>query len=116
MTQNFRYIFNRSWYTPIPEALKVTGHQHVLVPLQLIFTMLLLLCGISRKIIYKDAAAPIESSIKDLVSKMNVDEKILQLNQSTYGINNNVYKIGEEIKSTPLGIGSLIYLTFELLD
>lgn len=62
-----------------------------------------------QKILYKDATAPIETRIKDLVGKMNLDEKILQLNQYTYGINNNVNNTGDEIKSTPAGIGSLIY-------
>ncbi len=62
-----------------------------------------------QKNLYKDATAPIETRVKDLVGKMNLDEKILQLNQYTYGINNNVNNTGDEIKSTPAGIGSLIY-------
>ncbi|NEW81151.1 MAG: beta-glucosidase [Mariniphaga sp.] len=61
--------------------------------------------------IYKDKKAPIESRIKDLVSKMNLDEKILQLNQYTAGLNTNVNNIGEATKSIPDGIGSLIYFS-----
>jgi len=63
------------------------------------------------KAIYKDKNAPIESRIKDLVSKMNPDEKILQLNQYTAGMNTNVNNIGEQTKSIPAGIGSLIYFS-----
>ena len=59
--------------------------------------------------IYKDKNAPVESRIKDLVSKMNLDEKILQLNQYTAGQNTNINNIGEAMKSIPAEIGSLIY-------
>ncbi len=67
--------------------------------------------GFSQNVIYKNAKAPTEDRIKDLISKMNLDEKILQLNQYTYGINTNVNNIGDEIKDTPAGIGSLIYFS-----
>ncbi len=59
--------------------------------------------------VYKDKNAPVESRIKDLVSKMNLDEKILQLNQYTAGLNTNVNNIGEQMKVIPAEIGSLIY-------
>jgi len=59
--------------------------------------------------VYKDKNAPIESRVKDLVSKMTLDEKILQLNQYYAGINNNVNNRGEETKSIPAEIGSLIF-------
>lgn len=58
--------------------------------------------------IYKNKNAPIEERVKDLVGQMTLEEKILQLNQSTYGINTNVNNIGEETKLIPPGIGSLI--------
>lgn len=61
--------------------------------------------------VYKDKNAPIEARIKDLVSKMNREEKILQLNQYTAGLNTNVNNIGEATKAIPAGIGSLIYFT-----
>ena len=67
--------------------------------------------GYAQKSLYKNAVAPIEGRIKDLLSKMTMEEKILQLNQYTFGINTNVNNIGEEIKITPLGIGSLIYFS-----
>ena len=59
--------------------------------------------------LYKDAKAPIERRIDDLLSRMTLEEKILQLNQYTMGRNNNVNNIGEEVKKVPAEIGSLIY-------
>ena len=59
--------------------------------------------------LYKDAKAPIEKSIDDLISRMTLEEKILQLNQYTLGRNNNVNNVGEEVKKVPSEIGSLIY-------
>ena len=63
--------------------------------------------------IYKDKNAPIEDRVKDLVGRMTLEEKILQLNQSTYGINTNVNNIGEETKFIPPGIGSLIFFSHD---
>ena len=59
--------------------------------------------------LYKDAKAPIEKRIDDLISRMTLEEKILQLNQYTLGRNNNVNNVGEEVKKIPSEIGSLIY-------
>lgn len=59
--------------------------------------------------LYKDAKAPIEKRIDDLMSRMTLDEKIMQLNQYTLGRNNNVNNVGEEVKNVPAEIGSLIY-------
>ena len=59
--------------------------------------------------LYKDAKAPIEKRIDDLISRMTLEEKILQLNQYTLGRNNNVNNVGEEVKKVPSDIGSLIY-------
>ena len=57
----------------------------------------------------KDAKAPIEKRIDDLISRMTLEEKVLQLNQYTLGRNNNVNNVGEEVKKVPSEIGSLIY-------
>ena len=62
-----------------------------------------------NKPLYKDAKAPIEKRIDDLISRMTLEEKILQLNQYTLGRNNNVNNVGEEVKKVPSEIGSLIY-------
>lgn len=59
--------------------------------------------------LYKDAKAPIEKRVDDLLSRMTLEEKVMQLNQYTLGRNNNVNNIGEEVKKVPAEIGSLIY-------
>lgn len=59
--------------------------------------------------VYKDKNAPVEARVKDLVSKMTLEEKILQLNQYTAGQNTNINNIGEAMKNIPSEIGSLIY-------
>ena len=82
----------------------------------LIFGLCLLevTCALSAKDkksipLYKDAKVPIEKRVDDLLSRMTLEEKILQLNQYTMGRNNNVNNIGEEVKKVPAEIGSLIY-------
>ena len=45
----------------------------------------------------------------DLLSRMTLEEKVMQLNQYTLGRNNNVNNVGEEVKKVPAEIGSLIY-------
>ena len=59
--------------------------------------------------LYKDAKAPIEKCVDDLLSRMTLEEKVMQLNQYTLGRNNNVNNVGEEVKKVPAEIGSLIY-------
>ena len=82
----------------------------------LIFGLCLLevTCALSAKDkksipLYKDAKVPIEKRVDDLLSRMTLEEKILQLNQYVMGRNNNVNNIGEEDKKVPAEIGSLIY-------
>lgn len=60
-------------------------------------------------ILYKDSRVPVEIRVEDLLSRMNNEEKILQLNQYTLGRNNNANNVGEEVTLIPAGIGSLIY-------
>lgn len=48
--------------------------------------------------LYKDAKAPIEKRIEDLISRMTMEEKVFQLNQYTLGRNSNVNNVGEELK------------------
>ena len=77
----------------------------------LIATTLLSQIIFAQTPIYKIKSAPVESRVKDLVKRMTLDEKILQLNQFTFGLNNNPNNIGKEISSLPPGIGSLIYFS-----
>lgn len=58
---------------------------------------------------YKDSSLPIEVRIDDLIGRMSLEEKIMQLNQYTLGFNNNANNIGEEVRDIPAEIGSLIY-------
>ena len=73
-----------------------------------------MVCTLSAKdkkgeALYKDAKAPIEKRVDDLLSRMTLEEKVMQLNQYTLGRNNNVNNVGEEVKKVPAEIGSLIY-------
>lgn len=58
--------------------------------------------------VYKDKKAPLESRVEDLLGRMTLEEKILQLNQSTVGDNNNPNNKAFEKPSFETGIGSLI--------
>lgn len=61
------------------------------------------------KALYKDAKAPVEKRVEDLLSRMTLEEKVYQLNQYTLGSNNNVNNIGEAVRNVPAEIGSVIY-------
>ncbi len=61
--------------------------------------------------VYKDKNAQIERRIEDLLKRMTLDEKILQLNQLTVGDNNNPNNNGYQKPAFPAGIGSLIYFS-----
>lgn len=66
-------------------------------------------CTGTKEPLYKDATADIEDRIEDLVGRMTVEEKILQLNQYTLGTNTIEQNIGELVSEVPAEIGSLIY-------
>ena len=62
-----------------------------------------------KNMVYKDANAPIEKRVEDLVSRMTIEEKIYQLNQLLLGESKNPNNRGGRIKRTPAEIGSLLY-------
>lgn len=66
-------------------------------------------CSSEKSPIYKDASADIETRVNDLVNRMTLDEKILQLNQYVLGVNTVENNFGEMVKDIPVEIGSLIY-------
>lgn len=63
----------------------------------------------TRKALYKDKNAPVEARIENLISLMTLEEKIMQMNQWTYGKNANPNNIGEKMKEVNAEIGSLLY-------
>lgn len=69
------------------------------------------ICAQSKNPIYKDAKQPIEKRVNDLLSKMTLDEKVLQLNQYTLGRNDNANNMADPINDIPAEIGSLIYFS-----
>lgn len=70
--------------------------------------LLLASCSEGKSPLYQDASAPIEKRVEDLLSRMTLEEKILQLNQYTVGRNDNINNIGELAEKIPAEIGSLI--------
>ena len=58
---------------------------------------------------YKNKDLPVETRVTDLLSRMTLDEKILQLTQYTLGTNNNPNNIGEAVEKIPAEVGSVIY-------
>jgi len=66
-----------------------------------------------EKMLYKEANAPIEKRINDLVSRMTLEEKVYQLNQLLVGNNDNTNNVGETVKKVPAEIGSLIYFGYD---
>lgn len=77
----------------------------------LVFSLLICanVCAQSKKLIYKDAGQPIEKRVEDLLSRMTLEEKVMQLNQYTLGRNDNVNNVGEAVKAIPAELGSVIY-------
>lgn len=62
-----------------------------------------------EKPLYKDAKQPIEKRIDDLLARMTLQEKVLQLNQYTLGRNDNANNMADPVNGIPAEIGSLIY-------
>ena len=60
-------------------------------------------------VIYKDASASIDDRVEDLLSRMSLSEKVLQLNQYVIGRNDNINNLGEVLRKVPADCGSLIY-------
>jgi len=61
--------------------------------------------------VYKDPKKPIEERINDLVARMTIQEKVMQLNQYTLGRNDNANNMADPVKDIPAEIGSLIYFS-----
>ena len=61
------------------------------------------------KPLYKDASAPVEDRVEDLVRRMTFQEKAMQLVQYSLGRSTNMNNIGERLGQLPPETGSLIY-------
>lgn len=61
--------------------------------------------------IYKDSTQPIEKRVDDLISRMTLEEKVMQLNQFTLGRNDNANNMADPVNDIPAEIGSLIYFS-----
>ncbi len=59
--------------------------------------------------VYKDKNASVENRVQDLLHRMTLKEKILQLNQYYAGSNDNKNNVDASISAIPDGIGSLIF-------
>lgn len=61
--------------------------------------------------LYKDKTQPVEKRIDDLLSRMTLEEKAMQLNQYTLGRNDNANNMADPVNDIPAEIGSLIYFS-----
>lgn len=61
--------------------------------------------------VYKNAAKPVEERVSDLISRMTLEEKVMQLNQYTLGRNDNANNMADPVNDIPAQIGSLIYFS-----
>ena len=77
-----------------------------------LLTGLIALCLVpvsTGKPAYKNPRLPEEKRVEDLLSRMTLAEKVMQLNQYTLGRNDNVNNIGEVVGKLPAELGSVIY-------
>lgn len=61
--------------------------------------------------LYKDASAPVEKRVEDLLSRMTLEEKTMQLNQYTLGRNTVDNNLREMVGAVPAEAGSVIYFS-----
>lgn len=67
------------------------------------------LCACTDRVVYKDPSAPVEQRVEDLLRRMTLEEKVMQVTQWTYGKNMNVNNVEREMKAVSPMIGSLLY-------
>ena len=63
----------------------------------------------TEKPLYKDANAPIEERINDLIGRMTLEEKMMQLNEYTVGLNFNPNNMADPVAEVSPLLGSVIY-------
>lgn len=67
------------------------------------------LCSCADQPVYRDPEAPVERRVEDLLARMTLEEKVMQVTQWTYGKNMNVNNVEQEMKAVSPMIGSLLY-------
>lgn len=77
----------------------------------LILAALLSVAACRDNVVYKDSSAPVERRVEDLLSRMTLQEKVLQLSQYFVGDNDNVNNFGVVENDLPAEMGSLIYMS-----
>ncbi len=95
-------FFKDNIVKPVSWVLLVTG-------IMFLVTETLIAQKQNEKPVYKDAKAPVEERVEDLVSRMTLEEKVQQLNQLLLGKNNNPNNLGRRVERVPAEVGSLIY-------
>ena len=63
--------------------------------------------------LYKDKGVPVAVRVEDLLQRMTMHEKVMQMVQYTLGTNNIENNKGVEVKNVPAETGSLIYFGTE---
>lgn len=66
--------------------------------------------------LYRRADASINDRVSDLMSRMTLDEKIMQLNQYIIGLNTNGNNFGYTIEKVPGSIGSVINFSEDIRE
>lgn len=60
--------------------------------------------------LYRDAGRPVAERVEDLLGRMTLEEKVMQLVQYTLGRNDNVNNVADPVADIPAEVGSLIYM------
>jgi beta-glucosidase len=80
-----------------------------LKPVCLFFISFLLFQSVDAQEVYKNAKAPVQKRVEDLLKRMTLKEKIMQLNQYTEGDNDNPNNIEKSVNELSPEVGSLIF-------
>ena len=78
----------------------------------IIASLVALSCNDAEIPLYKQPDAPVEKRVEDLLSRMTLEEKVLQMSQITLGKNLNANNIGNETAEPVLGS----YITYVATD
>lgn len=60
---------------------------------------------------YRNATLAVDARVEDLLGRMTLDEKVMQLNQYLLGLNTNGNNFGYTVEKVPGEVGSVIYFS-----